>query len=442
MSYSKDIIHALQHGLPAPASVGKVLIIGAGIAGLATAQILLKSGVEVQILEATNRFGGRIFTLTDFGKSPVEAGAEEIHGGKSAWADLADLYQKKLINTNNYSSLYFFENQLWKDTEAYSREDFAEIDSFYDLLEEADFSDTVGRISVQQFLDVIESPLPFRHIIEAWISNSYGASMQDLDAREIQNLWTKWSVGEANFMFETAGYADLLQEVCQDALPAIMYEKPISQIQYAPRQVTAKTPKGEIFEGNALVLTVPLGVLKKYFITFSPPLPPQKVEAIETIGMGAGLKILLKFKEPFWDMTVGAIYGDGYVSEFYPSSKDEEAILTALVMGDKAQYISNLGEEKAIKMALEELDRMGNNTVASELFEKGKLIDWTTEPFQWGAYSYPSTDSGEARRVLAEALPPIYFAGEATHTGGHIATVHGALETAYRAALEILSVAK
>ncbi len=435
---NKDIIHALQHGLPAPQSVGKVLIVGAGIAGLAAAQILLKSGIEVQILEATERFGGRIYTLTDFAKSPVEGGAEEIHGGKTAWADLAEIHQKTLLNTNDYSSLYFLENQLWKENEAYTREDFDEMEDFYDLLEEADFSDTVGKISVAQFLDVIESPPTCRHIIEAWISNSYGASMTDLDARELQTLWKQWTAGEVNFMFENAGYIELLAEVCADALPTIQYAKPISQIEYTENHVCALTPKGEVFEGNALVLTVPLGVLKKQFITFSPPLPAPKTEAIECIGVGAGLKILLKFKESFWDDNVGAIYGNGYISEFYPSAKDDEAILTALVMGDNALYLSNLTEEEAIQTALQELDMMGNNTLASELFEKGTRIDWTVMPFQWGAYSYPSTGSGQARLDLAKALPPLYFAGEATHTEGHIATVHGALETAYRAVHELL----
>jgi len=435
----KALLVALEAGLLHQSTVGKVLIIGAGMAGLTAAQILAKSGVEVQILEATARYGGRIFTLTNFATSPVEAGAEEVHGGKTALAFLAEMHQKELVNQEgNHVDFYYFENKLWQEQEAYARHDFATIDNFYSLLEEADFSDTEGFISVQQFLDAIDSPKEFRHILEARISNSYGASVAQLDAREMQKNWEKWTAGDVNFTFETAGYIDLCQAVFADVLPQILYQKPITQLAYQANKVKATTPNGEIFEADAVVLTASLGVLKKELIAFSPRLPEDKINAIESIGIGAGLKIILKFQCKFWGDDAGALYGDGYVSEFYPSAKNDEAILTALVMGEKAQYLSDLGEEKAIELALQELDKMCHSDSATRLYKKGRCIDWTTMPFQWGAYSYPTFTCEQARINLAMPLPPLYFAGEATHTEGHAATVHGAMETGYRAAKEVL----
>jgi monoamine oxidase len=436
-----EIRQALHEGLPHESKVGKVLVVGAGIAGLATAQILQKSGVEVHILEATNRVGGRIYTLTDFAKNTIEAGAEFLHGSKSAWFALAEEAQKSLVNAQNFQNVYFFENRLWEEREAYSRHDFAEIDNFYDLLEEADFSEETDFISIAQFLHVINCPPEFRHIIDARLSMDYGTDTHKIDVQALQKVWQKWAVGDSTFFLDSTSYADLLTEICADALPAVVYEKPISQIHYTENSVRAITPKGETWEGEALVLTVPLGVLKKYIITFSPALPAEKQEAIETIGIDAGLKILLKFQKPFWTPDIGGIVGNEFVQEFYPSGKGDDAILTALVMGDKAKYLSDLGEEKAIELVLRELDMMEGSHLASQVFEKGKLIDWTTTPFQWGAYSYPSFQSEEAREILAKPLCPLYFAGEATNTHGHFATVHGALETAYRAAKEVLGLA-
>ncbi len=445
MKENKKILDALQTGLPNTTSVGKVLIIGAGAAGLTAAQILYKSGVEVQIIEATSCYGGRVLTLTDFATSPVEAGAEEIHGGRTAWADLAELYKKDLIEHNDgYIDLFYIENELWSEIDAYSRQDFANLDLFYDALEEADFEETVGFISLQQFLDVIESPANLRYILEAKLSSSYGASLSKLDARELQTAWRKWQAGEANFIFEKTGYIELLQEVCKDVLPFISYEKPVTRLAYSAGKVEAHTPQGNTFEADAAILTVSLGVLKKELITFTPPLPAPKLKAIETIGMGEGLKIILKFKEKFWRNDIKTIYDDGYIADFYPSAKNDEAILTAIVMGDNARYLSNLGEEKAIQTALKALDKMFPSNLetgeqnSSMLFEKGIMIDWTTMPFQWGSYSYPSFESDAARAVLALPTPPLYFAGEATHTNAYFATVHGALETGYRAAKEVL----
>ncbi|TAE14350.1 MAG: FAD-dependent oxidoreductase [Bacteroidetes bacterium] len=435
---AKDITEALAKGLPNEKNVGKVLIIGAGVAGLATAQMLRKSGVEVQILEATSRYGGRVHTLTDYGKTPIEAGAEFVHGGKSAWAELADIHHKTMLNINNFEDVYYFEQRLWSEEEAYAHEDFAKVDAYNSLIEEADFSDTEGFISMAQFLHVIDCPPNVRHIADAWLSVDYGTSSYRIDARALQKARQQWSAGEQNFYFEKAGFAELVEQAFADALPCVLLEKPITQIHYSEQGVKVETPAGEAWEGQAVVLTVPLGVLKKYLITFSPALPAEKEKAIETIGIDAGMKILLTFSKAFWTPEVGAIFGKGYIPEFYPSAKDGEAILTALVMGENASHLSKLGEEEAIKMALRELDAMLGKPDASTYFVKGKMIDWGNTPFQWGAYSYPSYQSEEARTVLAKPIPPLYFAGEATHTEGHFATVHGALETAYRAVCEIL----
>jgi monoamine oxidase len=435
---AKDITEALAKGLPNEKKVGKVLIIGAGVAGLATAQMLRKSGVEVQILEATSRYGGRVHTLTNYAKSPIEAGAEFVHGGKSAWAELADIHQKTLLNIKNYEDVYYFAQRLWSEAEAYADGEFAQVDAFYDLLEEADFSDTEGFISMAQFLHVINCPPDVRHIADAWLSVNYGTSSYKIDARELQKVWQKWSAGEQEFCFEKTGFMELVEQAFADALPHVLLEKPITQIHYGEQGAKVQTPTGESWEGQAVVLTVPLGVLKKYLITFSPALPAEKERAIETIGIDAGMKILLTFSKAFWTPEVGAIYGKGYIPEFYPSAKDDEPILTALVMGENAAHLSKLGEEEAIKMALRELDFMLGKPDASMYFVKGKMIDWGNTPFQWGAYSYPSYQSEQARAVLAKPIPPLYFAGEATHTEGHFATVHGALETAYRAVCEIL----
>ena len=66
--------------------------------------------------------------------------------------------------------------------------------------------------------------------------------------------------------------------------------------------------------------------------------------------------------------------------------------------------------------------------------------NWANEPYIGGSYSYPSINSAGQRENLASSISnKLFFAGEATNYNGHLATVHGAMETGYRAAIEILN---
>jgi monoamine oxidase len=87
-----------------------------------------------------------------------------------------------------------------------------------------------------------------------------------------------------------------------------------------------------------------------------------------------------------------------------------------------------------------ELDQMFGGTVATDGLVDSHVENWFANPYIQGTYSYPIVGSANARELLAAPIDnKIFFAGEATHTEGHWATVHGALETAYRAADELVN---
>jgi monoamine oxidase len=106
--------------------------------------------------------------------------------------------------------------------------------------------------------------------------------------------------------------------------------------------------------------------------------------------------------------------------------------------GAVAQKISAMGEAVAIQLALDELTALFGKDVRPH-FLCGKLSNWSNDPWSLGAYSYSAVGMEDARAVLAAPLAGVlFFAGEATALNGHIATVHGAIETGRRAASEIL----
>jgi monoamine oxidase len=92
-----------------------------------------------------------------------------------------------------------------------------------------------------------------------------------------------------------------------------------------------------------------------------------------------------------------------------------------------------------VRFALEELDEIFGAKIASRSFERGLIADWGADPWIRGLYSYPTVLTTEAaREALARPLGgKIFFAGEATNTLGASGTVHGAMETGWRAANEV-----
>lgn len=430
----QEIFASLQNGIQ-HSYQGKVIVVGAGIAGISATQILRKSGVEVLLLEASNQYGGRIRSSSDFAHTPIELGAEEVHGSRNVWYDIIKSLEKELVEYDQiFDEYYFVDNQLQSYEQIQHDRHFQKALALQDKIGNFTGEDISLKTFVEQNIDT-----QFQFALEAWFSASYGTSLQNLSMESISESYNKWSSGERNFIFAKDSYISVVEDFFAEVLPIIQFNQVVSQINYSENQVEAMTTAGENFLADSIILTVPLRILQKNKITFSPDLPIEKQKAIQTIGIDTGMKILLKFQNRFWAEYAGAIYGQGYIPEFYSSAKDDEPILTAYVMGDKAKYLSDLGED-AIYVALHELDILFGERMASKLFVEARIIDWGKEPFIEGCYSYASKGSDKARKILAEPIEnKLYFAGEACNINGHHATVQGAIESAYKATLSLLA---
>jgi monoamine oxidase len=192
-----------------------------------------------------------------------------------------------------------------------------------------------------------------------------------------------------------------------------------------------------------VIVTVPLAILQRGDIAFTPALPSTKTDAIANIGMGPGMKVILRFSSRFWPEKTGSIYGAGLVPEFWATAgggrSSSDDVLTAFVHGDNAATLSAMNDTDLVAAICAQLDTMFGGTVATSSLTDSHIQDWGKEPYIGGTYSYPIVGGGNARKDLADAIDgKLFFAGEATHYEGHFATVHGALETAYRAAEELV----
>lgn len=418
-----------------------VLVLGAGIAGLAAARALTEQGRSVIILEARNRVGGRMWTDSSLGV-PLDLGASWIHGvNGNPITKLAKQFGVKTVPTDDENSIMFnadgseYSDVEWEETESLFEEIYEEVA----LMQEETESDT----SLQDAFDAVLSEYDLsdeqmrRLNYYAYLGTSleYGADMNDL------SLW-EWDQDEefgGEEVIFPGGYNQITNGLAKGL--DIRLETVVKTIRYGDDGVVVETTAGD-FVADQAVVTFPLGVLKQASVKFEPPLPESKQSAIQKLAMGVLNKVYLRFPEVFWDENVETIsyLGDvlGEWSDwlsFVPFTG--EPVLMAFHGGDKGFALENLSDDMIVAGAMKTLQVMFGESVPEPI---GVLITrWGKDPFALGAYSHiPPFASGEDYDALFEPVDDkLYFAGEAT-SREYPSTVHGAYLSGLAAAREML----
>ena len=408
-----------------PSFQGKVLIIGAGAAGLYAGYILKSKGIDFQILEASPSYGGRLGKLTGFANFPIDVGAQWMHGKNSIVGDLAKKSDTQ-ITLDDGNEKYWFNNELVSSLPRDINEIFEEEENVPDV-SFADFAVQNG------YGD------EYKNIVEA-IAGDSGA-----DASNISAYWKiieeeNWNSGDDDFKFEET-YFDLIEkQIAIHVQEQIQLNTPVKQIDYSGPITQVTDTNNNVYTADKVIVTVPITILKSGDIEFVPTLPTEKTTAFSKIGMDAGMKVFLKFNTKFFDENIiGGSICAAYADDSIGKAQDDN-ILLAFVMGQQAEYLTSLGSDSAITNALlQELDTMYNGQ-ATASFVASHVQNWTTNPFVRGAYSYSTVGMGDSRKVASETVAKkLYFAGEAMNTNGHHQTVHGAIETGYREVINLLN---
>lgn len=441
----------------------RVVIIGAGPSGLYCAKELLKANnnLEVVIVEATERVGGRILSYQLRERFPqstthIECGPEFIHGeSENLFLDLVNQRHPdgSGVLELDYPNYFYFgkEGKFLSSEKAFEEmKDLKTAFDVYDNIEEEDLETTKERSLLQYFTEKNVSSRVL-DVADAIFANDYGAEMSQIGLKETIIEQQRWNYGEKYLVLTKDTFSEIIQDFAK-GLP-IQNEWVVSEIDYtsAPQKVLVKNTKGQSIEAARVVISVPISVLQRGEIRFTPTLPPKKYEAFQAVRLGNAMKIIVVVNNIFWPKDFyDAICSDCFVPEIWltPSAAALKGDLPAytiigFITGDRANRVLTLGEPEIKRLFLHQLDCMfgsvQNPSPATSSCIGFMVRDWHNEKFFYGAYTHPSLGAETLRPVISEPVAnSLFFCGEATHTGIN-PCIHGAFETAVRAASQVLS---
>ncbi len=422
--------------MPARAASASVIVIGAGMAGLAAARELRANGFGAVVLEGRERVGGRIHTDRSLGPA-IDRGASWIHGlDKNPITKLADQFGVTTARTNYLNAdLYDTDGRTVGDAKVGKGDD-----AFATLLKRAKKigADFDRDISVADALHrAIEETAPSaaqQHIFQWFIADTEVDYAAGLDEISIQAFNEDNGFGGGDALFP-GGYDQIVRGLAMGL--DIRVNTAVSRIAYGDDGVRVTTDRGD-FSADYAIVTVPLGVLKAGAIAFAPALPERKQEAIRNMAMGVLNKVALAFPRAFWPTEDDFINYIGATPGEWPEFVNlahytGDPILIALTGGAFARSLESRADAEIAADAARVLRTLFKTTAPEPT---GVLVTrWSRDPFAFGSYSHlPVGATVDDYAALARPVgDQLFFAGEAT-VGDYPATVQGAFLSGIRAA--------
>lgn len=407
---------------------------------MSAAQTLKKWGYRVTILEARSRIGGRVWTSRKWQESPLDMGASWIHGvSGNPIAELAKENGIKTVETDydnhwiykaNGDELTNAEYNLFEEYEELIEKIIANAINKYD--KDVSLKEVLDAAYTEEAPSAAEQQIVL-YLLNTIIEHEYAA---DISEFSLFALDEGDEFGGEDVIFPQ-GYDQII-----DLLSAgldIRLNEVVTRVDYGSSGVSIQTDTGT-YEADRALITVPLGVLQRGEIQFSPTLPNAKQDAINHLGMGLLDKLYLKFPSIFWDKGAGMLGYLGDTGEWAEwlniAHYTDEPILLGFNAGTFARTVERWSDEQIVESAMNTLRNIYGNNIPSPL--DYQITRWADDPFAWGAYSFlkPGTDSDTLDTLAAPVDGKLFFAGEAT-SSDYQATVHGAYLSGIRAAEEI-----
>ena len=407
------------------------IIIGAGAAGLAAARELSGRGLDILLLEARDRIGGRVETLhlPDLAQ-PIELGAEFIHGDPQstfAVVDAAALPVCELPDTHWWST-----DGRWEEV----RDFWGEIAKL-----RAQIRPRKHDISFDAWMRARKGlPARLREMACGFVEGYHAAHAERISALVLKTADGEQEEENRQYRLPNGydGVIEALRGGIHDERCELRLGTPVTSIQWSKGSVRVNGTH----RAKALLLTVPIGVLKEGSIRFDPPLG-EKQRAIDHIESGHVVKIAFRFRERVWDERARDLNflhtNDRHMPTWWTAAPLRSPILVGWSGGRAAEGLLAEAADARLDRALAALARAFDlpKRRIEALLAGSWTHDWQSDPFSRGAYSYAGVGGSNAAAELARPLAgTLFFAGEAT-SSDETGTVAGAIDSGKRAATEL-----
>ncbi|WP_298819173.1 flavin monoamine oxidase family protein [Chloroflexus sp.] len=415
-----------------------VVVIGAGAAGLAAARALRDAGARVAVIEARPRIGGRIWTERSCGFYPIELGAELIHGAHTSTVELAQQAGLTLDEVDRYNGLRWGTparpiHELPPDDPA--RQAIARARAIWNSLAERYTDESVDCSLATELCRHGFDPAALA-VADVALAQTCCAELETLSCVDLAREQRVDQAGPREFRLRER-YDTLLNWLARnlDIRPGM----PVRAITDHGDAVTIEAGATTL-RARRCVVTVPVAVLAAGAIRFNPPLSATKRAAIAAFNTRPATKHFFWFDTPLWDEDFAYAAHNGLFARWWtPAHPDPAApLLCSYVTAERAAALDRLPDATVRELGLAELSWLLGRSDVAERCVGFRRYRWAADQYARGGYAHLPPGMAWARPALATVEGNIHFAGEATAFTSNPQTVHGAIDSGWRAARECL----
>jgi monoamine oxidase len=459
------IFRTAARGSQAP----KVVIIGAGTAGLVCAYRLQQEGIAARVIEASSRAGGRMFSLRNFfpDNQLTELGGEYIDSDHKTMRRLVD---ELGLNLNDLGAkkdpagahAYYFDNRLvpmdaafidlFRPVASAVAHDLRQMKSHGEISYEMPHASEIDRLSVPEWFEKRGVSGLVTRILRAAYVGEYGL---EIDQQSALNLLLTMGDETPSDEVRIFGPSDERFHIVEgnDSVPARLAERLKTPVEFGTR-LEAITSDGTGFgltlrrdstatdaKADILVLALPFTILRQIEVRLK--LPEMKRKAIDELGYGTNAKLITGFSRRVWEESdsTGYTFTDLEFQCCWETSRGQpgaHAILTNFAGGDRGRHLDEGELQDRAASFVSQVDRIYPG--AAEAFTKKAVRQhWPSSPFVLGSYTcYKPGQYTTLADSVATPVGNLFFAGE--HTSAEFnGYMEGAAESGDRAAKEILA---